>query len=345
MNGITLYQNGLGIDGKLRSKSGNTFRYFLTDHLGSTVALTDSSGTIVSSTTYDSFGNAAPKQATGSAASGTGNAASSAGKATPNIATTYRYTGREYDEDTGLYYYRNRWYDPETGRFISEDPIGFAGGDINLYGYVGNNPQSFVDPFGNYACGAGGGRQDPCAKYIPKHIPPDKKTNKSVNIDDLIMKTKAKLNEFRQEAMRRAEDFATSDYLDTGAAAGVFALPLGGNHLAGPMDWWFKGQVEAGADWDFKTQGIQYEAFGNVSYGATGTAAGYSKDVLLRMGGWVQKKGNEGSKPLWGLPYIGKLSARLGWWGKYPYGDQLKDAENIKKGIAYYYCRMANPIN
>ena len=78
-------------------------------------------------------------------------------KAMPNIATSYRYTGREYDEDTGLYYYRNRWYDPEIGRFISEDPIGFAGGDINLYGYVGNNPLSFTDPSGNYACGAGGG--------------------------------------------------------------------------------------------------------------------------------------------------------------------------------------------
>ena len=49
-------------------------------------------------------------------------------------------------------YYRNRWYDPKIGRFISEDPIGFAGGDINLYGYVGNNPLSFVDPLGNYAC-------------------------------------------------------------------------------------------------------------------------------------------------------------------------------------------------
>ena len=100
---------------------------------------------IVSSTSYDSFGNAIPKQAAGSAASGTG-------KATPNIATSYRYTGREYDVDTGLYYYRNRWYDPEIGRFISEDPIGFAGGDINLYGYVGNNPLSFTDPSGNYAC-------------------------------------------------------------------------------------------------------------------------------------------------------------------------------------------------
>ena len=52
----------------------------------------------------------------------------------------------------GLYYYRNRWYDPEVGRFISEDPIGFAGGDINLYSYVGNNPHGFIDPFGYSPC-------------------------------------------------------------------------------------------------------------------------------------------------------------------------------------------------
>ena len=51
-----------------------------------------------------------------------------------------------------MYYYRNRWYDPEIGRFISEDPVGFAGGDINLYSYVGNNPLNFIDPFGFWRC-------------------------------------------------------------------------------------------------------------------------------------------------------------------------------------------------
>ena len=101
----------------------------MTDHLGSTEALADSSGAIVSSTTYDSFGNA-----------------------TSSIATSYQYTGIEYASDTGLYYYRNRWYDPEIGLFISEDPIGFAGGDTNLYGYVGNNPHGYIDPFGFRRC-------------------------------------------------------------------------------------------------------------------------------------------------------------------------------------------------
>jgi len=51
-------------------------------------------------------------------------------------------------EPGGLYYMRARYYDAETGRFISEDPIGFAGGDLNLYAYVANNPVLFVDPDG-----------------------------------------------------------------------------------------------------------------------------------------------------------------------------------------------------
>src|SRR4030095_1176890 len=61
--------------------------------------------------------------------------------------TRYTYTGREFDSDTGLYYYRARWYDPQVGRFISEDPIGLAGG-INQFAYVGNNPQNGTDPSG-----------------------------------------------------------------------------------------------------------------------------------------------------------------------------------------------------
>ena len=60
----------------------------------------------------------------------------------------FTFTGREWDKETGLYYYRARYYDAKVGRFVSKDPIGLAGGDINLYSYVGNNPVNFVDPWG-----------------------------------------------------------------------------------------------------------------------------------------------------------------------------------------------------
>ncbi len=64
-----------------------------------------------------------------------------------NTINPFRYTGREYDSETGLYYYRARYYDPSTGRFLSEDPISFAGG-INFYPYVGNSPSNLIDPTG-----------------------------------------------------------------------------------------------------------------------------------------------------------------------------------------------------
>ena len=49
-----------------------------------------------------------------------------------------------------MYYYRARYYDAKAGRFITRDPIGFDGGDVNLYVYVGNNPVNRKDPSGKF---------------------------------------------------------------------------------------------------------------------------------------------------------------------------------------------------
>ncbi len=98
--------------------------YYLADHLGSATALTNKQGHLLEQISYDSYGNS-----TGSA------------------STRYDYTGRERDSLTGLLHYRARWYDPQLGRFISEDPIGLAGG-INSFAYVRNNPARFSDPSG-----------------------------------------------------------------------------------------------------------------------------------------------------------------------------------------------------
>ena len=66
----------------------------------------------------------------------------------PAAATRFTYTGRVADPVTALTYHRARWSDPAVGRFVSEDPIRFAGGLSNLSDYVGASPYDRTDPSG-----------------------------------------------------------------------------------------------------------------------------------------------------------------------------------------------------
>jgi len=109
---------------------GSDDYYYHYDGIGSITELTDDSGNIVQSYIYDTFGNIISNFGI--------------------LDNPFTYTGRQFDEESGLYYYRARYYDPEIGRFITEDPMSFLGGDINFYAYVGNNPTVFTDPFGLY---------------------------------------------------------------------------------------------------------------------------------------------------------------------------------------------------
>jgi len=58
-----------------------------------------------------------------------------------------RFQGQYHDEETGLHYNRHRFYDPDSGRYLTQDPIGLAGG-VNVYGYVRGNPLNRTDPLG-----------------------------------------------------------------------------------------------------------------------------------------------------------------------------------------------------
>ncbi len=60
----------------------------------------------------------------------------------------FGFAGGLYDRDTGLVRFGYRDYDPEVGRWTSKDPISFAGGDANLYAYVGCDPVNYIDPSG-----------------------------------------------------------------------------------------------------------------------------------------------------------------------------------------------------
>jgi RHS repeat-associated protein len=67
-------------------------------------------------------------------------------------ANSYQFTGRE-NNGTGLYYYRARYYSPTYQRFIAQDPMGFPGGDPDLYGYVYGDPVNLTDPPGLWGFG------------------------------------------------------------------------------------------------------------------------------------------------------------------------------------------------
>ncbi len=127
-NIVTEFVHGPGIDELIAMIRNNQTYYYHADALGSIIAITNSAGQVVQRYEYNSFGQITYTQ-------------------DATFKQPYTFTGREYDEESGLYYYRARYYDAKVGRFISEDPIGFRGG-INLYSYVGNSPINFIDPFG-----------------------------------------------------------------------------------------------------------------------------------------------------------------------------------------------------
>ena len=135
---------------------GSTVDYYEADGLGSITSLTATNGTVAQSYTYDSFGNQ-------TASSG-------------SLTNFFRYTGREFDTETNLYYNRARYFDPSTGRFLSEDPVGFGGDGTDFYAYVENDATDWVDPFGlqhkpggpthfeNIRCRSG----EPCPELLDK---------------------------------------------------------------------------------------------------------------------------------------------------------------------------------
>lgn len=110
------------------TENGNTY-YLLTDQLGSPRVITDNAGQVVKAIEYDAYGNVIADS-------------------NPSITIPFGFAGGLKDDDTGLIRFGYRDYDPKTGRWTARDPIGFAGGDTNLYGYVLGDPVNWIDPTG-----------------------------------------------------------------------------------------------------------------------------------------------------------------------------------------------------
>mgnify|MGYP000938060127 CR=1 FL=1 len=129
------YLRSLMIDEPFIRQTSLGNEHYHVDALGSSLALSTTQGNAGTTYTYEPFGKTTTTGTSGN---------------------PFQFTGREQEgpalsgvDGTGLYYYRARYYQPRVQRFLSEDPIGFLGGDVNLYGYVGQNPVLMTDPSGH----------------------------------------------------------------------------------------------------------------------------------------------------------------------------------------------------
>jgi len=120
------YLRSLAIDEPFIRQTSLGNEHYHGDALGSSLALSTTQGSVGTTYAYEPFGKTT---------------------ITGTSLNPFQFTGREND-GTGLYYYRARYFGPPQSRFISEDPIGFDGNDVNLFAYVHNNPMVLKDPSG-----------------------------------------------------------------------------------------------------------------------------------------------------------------------------------------------------
>jgi RHS repeat-associated protein len=110
---------------KRRSRSTD-IRYFSQDQLGSTTALTSSTGATAQSYKYDAYGQLT--------------------STLPTVANPFRYAGQYGDPETGLQYLRARYYDPAAGQMLGRDPL--AAETRAPYAYAAGSPLNATDPSG-----------------------------------------------------------------------------------------------------------------------------------------------------------------------------------------------------
>lgn len=134
---VASYLFGNDIDETLQMAKRSDTYYYHTNHLGSTMALSDGNGAIIERVNYDAYGVPTFYDAEGN------------NMEKSSIGNAILFTGREYEVESGTYYYRARSMHPFIGRFMQHDPLRYVY-ENNLFGYVNSNPIMRVDIFGLY---------------------------------------------------------------------------------------------------------------------------------------------------------------------------------------------------
>ena len=111
--------------------------FFHKDHLGSSTQITDRNANITHHLEYMPFGEPFVEQR-------------------KDWGTDYKFTSKELDEQTGLYYFGARYYNPDISIWLSIDPLSDKYPSLSPYNYCANNPINAIDPDGRYIIFIGG---------------------------------------------------------------------------------------------------------------------------------------------------------------------------------------------
>jgi RHS repeat-associated protein len=262
----------------------------------------------------------------------------------------FQYTGQEKDSETGLNYYDSRYYSSDIRRFSQPDDIiqnVYDPQSLNRYSYVNNNPLRYTDPTGHAIVFANG-------KITSTLISTTQQKKTSQTYQSFVQTVTNTANTQNQQTNNNSGAVAGASTSGTNnnsnSSSNILTLKQNAQEASQhrisifnsyPINiyhsLWFANKVREGGDWDYKHKDPDLADFGNFNYGLTGREAGYSTEVLQRMGGTVQQLTNL-STPVTGY---GIVKTKNMPWSGYPYGDSFEngrsvDQEMIKRGADSY---------
>lgn len=316
-DGLAVYSPETQSERRNNGGSGWQSLFRLLDAQGSTQVLTVANGGASDSWQYDAFGNVAGRGG--------------------STATPFAFNGGngyESDVDTGLMLLGHRYYDPSIGRFLSRDPDGDG---ENWYAYCENDPINAIDPLGLHWQAVQVTIGPITNSDTGEEIAPAKEKTVWIWVDDGI-----DIGNLPSGA--RLHIPVTHDTAGVNVRKNMaFAKTIGKNMLKHPTLGgigkllWFYGKVRNKGPWDYKqtaksVYGLkgtdptfhQWEALGNFDFGAVGAAAGIPEETLLFGAGFAQRQAHKVHPPEFGTPLGGP-----------PYGDDPRDQQWIRMGIAY----------
>lgn len=348
----TIKSNNAGSGGKDKGPRERDMYFYHPDHLGSSSYVTDEGGRVFQHLEYFPFGETWVEEKSNTQ------------------RTPYLFTGKELDEDTGLYYFGARYYDQRTSVWVSVDPIldsylngkvGMGGVynsfNLGLYTYTHLNPIKYLDPDGRLTY-----------KYEQKSFYIDK--------GDTLTSISGRTGFSIGQIMGANPQIKNADMIYAGSKINIPYKTVNGHPVPNGVSvddniaearkhplvsrdatknfGWFWNQVKTGGPQDYKNLKDKngnaspwFEYFGNYNFGAVSRAVGFNEEITAFGAGTYQIKSRismTNNKLSIGnfsvnIPGVQLKNYDKSWSDAYfkgSYGDDPRDTEAIRAGSKYF---------